>query len=167
MAAVWSLGRTKYHKIGHRGQNNDKCQYDSPICLNETESLPFVIKITKSVTHRSTPLFQKYGARSLAKVDFVYLSRVKYLKLGQPKWSLFIRPNSPEPGFEFDFSPSGRSRTVWWEKSNFKMKLGLFIFLNGSQNVYFYLIWGFCFCILDFSIWRRRVLHHQFFSGAG
>ena len=59
MAAVWSLGRTKYHKIGHRGQNNDKCQYDSPICLNETESLPFVIKITKSVTHRSTPLFQK------------------------------------------------------------------------------------------------------------
>lgn len=51
MAAVWSLGRTKYHKIGYRGQNNDKCQYDSPICLNETESLPFVIKITKSVTH--------------------------------------------------------------------------------------------------------------------
>ena len=77
MAAVWSLGRTKYHKIGHRGQNNDKCQYDSPICLNETESSPFVIKITKSVTRRSTPLFQKHGVRSLAKGDLGYLSQTK------------------------------------------------------------------------------------------
>ena len=77
MAPVWSLGRTKYHKIGHRGQNNDKCQYDSPICLNETESSPFVIKITKSVTRRSTPLFQKYGVRSLAKADLRYLSRAR------------------------------------------------------------------------------------------
>ena len=42
---------------------------------NTNFTLLFVIKISKSVTHRSTPLFQKYGARSLVKADLVYFSQ--------------------------------------------------------------------------------------------
>ena len=118
MAPVWSLGRTKYHKIGHRGQNNDKCQYHCPICLNLLSSTSFVIQITKSVIHRSTPIYFQN-----------MVVRVNRARLCQPLPHGFGRQNvnskslatvhiqSGTPGFEFDFWPSGNYLELSDEKN--------------------------------------------------
>ena len=118
--------------------------------LSESTIVYIVCHSNYQISHSpiDTDLFSKYGGSSQP-CSFVS-TPPPWIRTAERKLKIVgHRPHSiRDPGIWIWLLAIWKlSRAVWWEKSNFKMKLGLFIFLNGSQNVYFYLIWGFCFCI--------------------